>query len=133
MIHGRFTSPEGIYVPKNRLFVFVFILETLWYTAFRNSLDTFVCPKFRVGSHVVPPGDRVRKRSIATKPREKSRPGKAGSRFAKPGSRLKRDNFYHINTPSRFAGTILCLLCKLSRVKSSRVEIFSCKPGMFSL
>ena len=37
-----------------------------------------------------------------------SRPGKAGSRFAQPGSRLKRDNFYHINTPSRFAGMILC-------------------------
>ena len=37
-----------------------------------------------------------------------SRPGKAGSRFAQPGSRLKRDNFYHINTPSRFTGTILC-------------------------
>ena len=36
------------------------------------------------------------------------RPGKAGSRFAQPGSRLKRDNFYHINAPSRFAGTILC-------------------------
>ena len=37
-----------------------------------------------------------------------SRPGKAGSRFAQPGSRLKRDNFYRINAPSRFAGTILC-------------------------
>ena len=37
-----------------------------------------------------------------------SRPGKAGSRFAQPGSLLKRDNFYHINTPSCFAGTILC-------------------------
>ena len=55
------------------------------------------------------------------------RPGKAGSRFAQLGSRLKRDNFYHVNTPSRFAGTILC---KLSRVKSSQVETFSCKPGM---
>ena len=62
-----------------------------------------------------------------------SRPGKAGSRFAQPGSRLKRDNFYHINTPSRFAGTILCWLCKLSRVKSSRVETFSCKHGMKSV
>ena len=28
-----------------------------------------------------------------------SRPGKAGSRFAQPGSRQKRDNFYHINAP----------------------------------
>ena len=37
-----------------------------------------------------------------------SRPGKAGSGFAQLGSRLKRDNFYHMNTPSRFAGTILC-------------------------
>ena len=37
-----------------------------------------------------------------------SRPGKAGSRFAQPGSRLKWENFYHINAPSRFAGTILC-------------------------
>ena len=37
-----------------------------------------------------------------------SHPGKAGSRFAQPGSRLKRDNFYHINTSSRFAGMILC-------------------------
>ena len=37
-----------------------------------------------------------------------SPPGKAGSRFAQPGSRLKRDKFYHINTPSRFAGTIVC-------------------------
>ena len=64
LIHGRFTSSEGIYVPKYRLFVFVFILETLSYTAFPNCSDTFVCPKFRVGSHVVPPGDRVRKRSI---------------------------------------------------------------------
>ena len=35
-IHGRFTSSEGIYVRKNRLFVFVFILETELYTAFRN-------------------------------------------------------------------------------------------------
>ena len=61
------------------------------------------------------------------------RPGKAGSWFAQPGSRLKRDNFYHINTPSRFAGTILCLLCKLSPVKSSRVETFPCKPGMKSV
>ena len=69
LIHGRFTSSEGIYVPKNRLFVFVFILETLSYTAFRNCSDTFVCPKFRVGSHVVPPEDRVRKRSIGTKVR----------------------------------------------------------------
>ena len=32
----------------------------------------------------------------------------------------KRDNFYHISTPSSFAGTILCWLCKLFRVKSSR-------------
>ena len=40
LIHGRFTSCEGIYVPKNRLFVFVFILETLSYTAFRNCSDT---------------------------------------------------------------------------------------------
>ena len=37
-----------------------------------------------------------------------SRSGKAGSRFAQQGSRLKRDNFCHINTPFRFAGTILC-------------------------
>ena len=66
-----------------------------------------------------------------------SRPGKAGSRFAQPGSRfaqpgsrLKRDNFYHVNTPPRFAGIILCWRCKLSWVKSSRVETFSCKPGM---
>ena len=59
-----------------------------------------------------------------------SRPGKAGSRFAQPGSRLKRENFYHINTPSRFAGTILCWLCKLSRVKSARLETFSCKSRM---
>ena len=65
LIHGRFTSSEGIYVSKNRLFVFVFILEMLSYTAFRNCSDTIVCPKFRVGSHVVPPGDRVRKRSIS--------------------------------------------------------------------
>ena len=36
-----------------------------------------------------------------------SRPGKVGSRFTQPGSRLKRNNFYHINTPSCFAGTIL--------------------------
>ena len=36
------------------------------------------------------------------------RPSKAGSRFAQPRSRQKLDNFYHINTPSRFAGTILC-------------------------
>ena len=48
-------------------------------------------------------------------------------------SRLKRDNFYHINTPSRFARTILCWLWKLSRVKSSLVETFSCKPGMKSV
>ena len=26
-----------------------------------------------------------------------SRPGKAESRFAQPGSRLKRDHFYHVN------------------------------------
>ena len=58
-----------------------------------------------------------------------SRPGKAGSGFAQRGFRLKRDNFYNINTPSRFAGTILCWLWKLSLVKSSRVETFSCKPG----
>ena len=37
-----------------------------------------------------------------------SRPGKAGSRFAQPGSRLKRDNLYQINTSSRFAGRMLC-------------------------
>ena len=73
-IHGRFTSSEGIYVPKNRLFVFVFILETLSYTAFRNCSDTFVCPKFRVGSHVVPPGDRVRKRSIKAPDNTLARP-----------------------------------------------------------
>ena len=42
----------------------------------------------------------------------------------------KRHNFYYINTPSRFAGTILCWIWKLSRVKSSRVETFSCKPGV---
>ena len=35
---------------------------------------------------------------------------KAGSRFAQPRSRLKRDNFYHIITPSRFAGKIICWL-----------------------
>ena len=64
LMNGRFNSSERIYLPKNRLFVFVFMLETLSYTAFRNCSDTFVCPKFRVGSHVVTPGDRVRKRSI---------------------------------------------------------------------
>ena len=34
-----------------------------------------------------------------------------GNNFAREffvPSRVKRDNFYHINTPSRFAGTILC-------------------------
>ena len=36
------------------------------------------------------------------------RPGKVGPRFAQPGPRLKPDNFYHINTPSRFVGMILC-------------------------
>ena len=39
---------------------------------------------------------------------ERILPGRFSSRPGKPGSRLKRDNFYHINTPSRFAGTILC-------------------------
>ena len=38
----------------------------------------------------------------------------------------KRDNFYHISTTSSFAGTILCWLYKLSRVKSSREETFLC-------
>ena len=42
----------------------------------------------------------------------------------------KADNFYHINNPSRFAGTILCWLCKLSRVKSASIDTFSCKPGV---
>ena len=27
----------------------------------------------------------------------------AGTFFAQPGSRQKQDNFYHVNTPSRFA------------------------------
>ena len=40
------------------------------------------------------------------------------------------DNFYHINTPSRFVGTILCWVWKLSQVKSSRLETFSCKLGL---
>ena len=35
---------------------------------------------------------------------------------------IKRDNFYHVNTPSHFAWTILFWLCKLSQVKSSRVR-----------
>ena len=42
-----------------------------------------------------------------------ARPGKAGSRFAQSGSQLKWDNFYHINTPSRFVRTILCWLYKI--------------------
>ena len=37
-----------------------------------------------------------------------SRPGKAVSRFAQPGSRQKRLNFYHVDIPPRFAGTTLC-------------------------
>ena len=32
--------------------------------------------------------------------------GRSSSRPGKAGFRLKRDNFYHINTPSSFAGTI---------------------------
>ena len=40
------------------------------------------------------------------------------------------DNFYHINTPSRFVGTILCWVLKLSPVKSSRLETFSYKLGL---
>ena len=39
---------------------------------------------------------------------ERILPGRFSCRPGKAGSRVKRDNFYHINTPSRFAGTILC-------------------------
>ena len=52
----------------------------------------------------------------------------SGSHNWKPA---KADNFYHVNTPARFAGRYsMLILNKLPRLKSSRIETFSCKPWM---
>ena len=52
----------------------------------------------------------------------RSLPGRFPSRPGKAGSRLKRNDFYHI-----------MLTLQIVRVKSSRVETFSCKPEMISV
>ena len=62
-------------------------------------------------------------------------PGRFSSRPGKTGSRLKWDNFYHINTPCRFTGRYYADFSNcpagefVPRVKLSRVETFSRKPG----